>query len=126
MDLIYWPTGNPGPDYAGEVRPGDNLFSNSLLALDPDTGAIEWYFQFTPHDTHDWDSNETPVLFDAEINGRPRQLVALANRNAFYYVLDRATGEFITGLPFARQTWAEELDVTGRPIVIPGSDASPE
>ncbi len=126
LDLIYWPTGNPGPDYAGEVRPGDNLFSNSLLALDPDTGAIEWYFQFTPHDTHDWDSNETPVLFDAEINGRPRQLVALANRNAFYYVLDRATGEFITGLPFARQTWAEELDVTGRPIVIPGSDASPE
>ena len=126
LNLIYWGTGNPGPDYNGAVRPGDNLFSNSLVALDADTGAMEWYFQFTPHDTHDWDSTEIPVLFDAEINGNSRKLVAMANRNGFYYVLDREDGEFITGIPFARQTWAEELDVSGRPIVIPGSESSPE
>jgi len=126
LNLLYWPTGNPGPDYNGEVRPGDNLFSNSLLALDPATGEMQWYFQFTPHDTHDWDSTEIPVLFDVEINGRERKLVAMANRNGFYYVLDREDGAFVTGIPFARQTWAEELDVNGRPIVIPGTDSSPE
>ena len=125
MDLIYWPTGNPGLDYAGEVHHGDNLFSNSLLALDPDTGAIEWYFQFTPHDTHDWDSNETPVPFDAEINGRPRQLVALANRNAFYYALDAATGELLWDFKLRGRVRANPMTyaVDGRQFVaIPGGN----
>jgi len=126
LNLIYWPTGNPGPLYSGEVRPGDNLYSNCLMALDPDTGEIKWYFQFSPHDTHDWDSNETPVLFDAQLDGRERKLVAVANRNAFYYVLDRTTGKFMTGVPFARQTWAEKLDANGRPIIVPGTAATPE
>ena len=87
-------TGNPGPDYDGEVRRGDNLYSCSVIALDADTGKIKWHFQFTPHDLHDWDSNQIPVLFDDTINGGARKLLAVANRNAFYYVLDRETGNF--------------------------------
>ncbi len=89
LNLVYWGTGNPGPDWNGDARPGDNLYTCSLIALNATDGKIKWHFQFTPHDVHDWDSNEIPVLFDATINGRPRKLVAMANRNAFYYVLDR-------------------------------------
>ncbi|HXQ25064.1 MAG TPA: PQQ-dependent dehydrogenase, methanol/ethanol family [Candidatus Acidoferrales bacterium] len=116
LNLIYWGTGNPAPDWNGEGRMGDNLFTCSLIALDADTGKMKWYFQFSPHETHDWDSSEPPILFDATVGGKPRKLVALANRNAFYYVLDRATGEFLTGVPFAKQTWAKGLDAKGRPI----------
>ena len=83
LNTLYWMTGNPGPDYDGDVRPGDNLYSCSVLALDPNTGRIKWHFQFTPHDVHDWDSNQIPVLFDDTINGKPRKLLAVANRNAF-------------------------------------------
>jgi len=115
-DLLYWGVGNPGPDWNGDTRRGDNLYTASLVALDGRTGRLRWHFQFTPHDLHDWDANEIPVLFDAPINGRPRKLVAMANRNAFYYVLDRLTGQFIRGAPYARQTWARGLDSTGRPI----------
>src|SRR5262249_2241695 len=89
LGLVYWGTGNPGPDWNGDVRPGDNLYTCSLLAINPSDGRIKWHFQFTPHDVHDWDSNEIPILFDANIGGRSRKLVAMANRNAFYYVLDR-------------------------------------
>jgi alcohol dehydrogenase (cytochrome c) len=96
------------------------------LALDPSTGKLKWYFQFTPHDTHDWDANETPVLVDATFGGRPRKLLIQANRNGFYYVLDRRTGEFLLGKPFVKQTWAKGLDARGRPIVIPGTDPTPE
>jgi alcohol dehydrogenase (cytochrome c) len=117
LHLLYWGTGNPGPDWNGDVRPGDNLYTDSLLAIDPADGAIRWHFQFTPHDVWDWDSNEIPVLFDATIAGRPRKLVGMANRNAYYYVLDRETGEFITARPYAKQTWSDGLDAKGRPRV---------
>jgi alcohol dehydrogenase (cytochrome c) len=109
LNLLYWGIGNPGPDWNGDVRPGDNLFTCSLLAIDAASGKIKWHFQFTPHDTHDWDANEIPVLLDAEVNGRARKLVVMANRNAFYYVLDRETGEFLHGTPYAKQTWAPKV-----------------
>jgi alcohol dehydrogenase (cytochrome c) len=124
LKLLYWTTGNPGPDWNGDNRPGDNLYTDSLLALNPEDGTIKWHFQFTPHDVYDWDSNETAILFDATLNGRDRKLVAQANRNGFYYVLDRATGEFIAGTPYAKQTWAEGLDARGRPIVKKGLEPS--
>jgi len=120
-NLIYWGTGNPGPDWNGDVRAGDNLYSDCLLALDADTGKLKWYFQFTPHDVHDWDATEVPVLIDAEVRGRPRKLVLFPNRNAFYYVLDRTTGEFLMGKPYAKQTWAKGLDDSGRPILVEGT-----
>jgi len=126
LNLIYWGTGNPGPDWNGDVRPGDNLYTCSLLAIDAANGKIKWHFQYTPHDTHDWDATEIPVLLDAEINGRERKLVAMANRNAFYYLLDRVTGEFILGEPYAKQTWARGLDAKGRPIVLPNTEPSVE
>ena len=95
LNLLYWATGNPAPDWNADNRPGDNLYTDSVLALDPATGKMKWHFQFTPEDVHDWDANETLVLFDAPINGRERKLIAQANRNGFYYVLDRATGEYL-------------------------------
>jgi alcohol dehydrogenase (cytochrome c) len=122
LKLVYWGVGNPGPDWNGDVRPGDNLYTCSLVALDGDTGRLRWYFQFTPHDTHDWDATHVPVLFDGEISGRQRKLVAIANRNAFYYVLDRITGEFLAGRAYAKQTWARGLDAKGRPIRAPDSE----
>ena len=97
-------------------------YTCSLLALDADTGRLRWYFQFTPHDTHDWDSNHVPILFDTTTGDRKRKLVAIANRNAFYYVLDRVTGEFVAGRPYARQTWATGLDAKGRPIRLQGAE----
>ena len=120
LNLIYWGTGNPGPDYDGAARPGDNLYSCSLLALDADTGKLRWHFQFTPHDVHDWDANHVPVL--ATIN--KRNVVMVANRNGFFYVLDRATGEYLLGTPFAKQNWAKGHDKNGRPILEPGKEAS--
>ncbi len=114
-NLVYWGTGNPGPDWNGEVREGDNLYSDCLIAVDADTGVLKWHFQFTPHDMHDWDATEVPVLVDAEVRGEPRKLVVFANRNAFYYVLDRVTGKFLVGKPYAKQTWATGLDDSGRP-----------
>jgi len=115
LNLLYWPTGNPWPDFGGD-RPGDNLYSDCVLALDPDTGKMKWHFQFTPEDVHDWDSNQTVILFEATVNGRERKLLGQANRNGFYYVLDRETGAFVTGVPYAKQTWADGLDAKGRPI----------
>jgi alcohol dehydrogenase (cytochrome c) len=125
-NLLYWGTGNPGPDYNGEVRAGDNLYSESLLAVDAASGKLKWHFQFSPHDTHDWDANHVPVLIDATFRGRPRKLAAVANRNGFFYLLDRLTGEFLIGKPYARQTWAKGLDEHGRPIVISGTEPKPE
>ena len=124
LNLVYWGTGNPGPDWNGEVRPGDNLYSDSVLALDGDTGEMSWYFQFTPHDIHDWDAIQIPVLADIELEGEPRQAMLWANRNGFYYTLDRATGEFLLGEAFAHQTWAEGLDSNGRPIRRPNTSPS--
>lgn len=122
LGLVYWGTGNPAPDWNGDVRPGDNLFTSSLIAVDAETGEMRWHFQFTPHDTHDWDATEIPVLVDIEYEGRDRELVVMANRNAFYYVLDRETGEFLHGQEYSKQTWAEGLEESGRPIVIPGTE----
>ena len=126
LNVLYWPTGNPCPDLNGDRRPGDNLYTNSVLALAPKTGELLWYFQFTPHDTHDWDAQEPLLLIDEEFRGEPRKLLAQANRNGFFYVLDRVTGEFLLGEPFIEQTWAEGLDANGRPIVLPGSDPTTE
>ncbi|PCI77358.1 MAG: PQQ-dependent dehydrogenase, methanol/ethanol family [SAR86 cluster bacterium] len=122
LDLLYWTTGNPAPDWNGDLRPGDNLFTCAVLALDPDTGEMKWFFQYTPHDTHDWDANQIPVLVDGEFEGQERKLLALANRNAFYYLLDRETGEYLLGEEYSFQTWAEGIDDNGRPIVIPNSE----
>jgi len=126
LNLVYWGTGNPGPDYNGGVRVGDNLYSDSVVALDADTGEMEWYFQFTPHDIHDWDAVQIPVLADAMFDGRERKLMLWPNRNGFYYTLDRETGEFLVGKPFAKQTWAEGLDKNGRPIRRPNTAPSVE
>jgi alcohol dehydrogenase (cytochrome c) len=124
LNLLYWGTGNPAPDYNGDTRPGDNLYTCSVVAVDADTGKLRWHFQYTPHDVHDWDSNQVPVLVDATLDGRARKLLVQANRNAFFYVLDRETGAFITGKPFAKQDWAERLDDRGRPVLIPGKEPS--
>ena len=118
LDLVYWGTGNPNPDYYGDLRPGDNLFSSSLVALDADTGELVWHYQFTPHDLHDWDSNHVPVLVDMEWEGAPRRLVMVANRNGFFYVLDRVTGELLLGKPFTSTTWAREIGPDGRPVIV--------
>ena len=120
LNLIYWGTGNPNPDFYGDDRKGDNLYTGSLVALDADTGKLKWHFQFTPHDEHDWDAVEMPVLADVTIGGRQRKVVMQANRNGFFYVLDRATGEFLFAKPFVQTTWAKEIAPNGKPIEIPG------
>jgi alcohol dehydrogenase (cytochrome c) len=121
LNLLYWGIGNPAPDFDGDVRKGDNLYTESMVALDGNTGKMKWYFQFTPHDVHDWDAVEIPVLVDAPFRGRPRNLLAQANRNGFYYVLDRVTGEFLHGTPFIKElNWATGLDEKGRPMRVPG------
>ena len=125
LDLIYWGTGNPGPDFNREQRPGDNLYSNSVVALDADTGRIRWHFQFTPNDPYDYDSVQIPVLADIERGGTLFKVVLWANRNGFYYVLDRATGRFLTGLPFVEVNWAEGLDDSGRPVETPQPPGAP-
>ncbi len=116
-NLTYWGIGNPGPDYNDEERPGDNLYSDSVVALDADTGKLKWHFQFTPHDVWDYDSVQIPVLADIQWQGRARKAMFWANRNGFFYVLDRTTGEFLRGAPFTKVTWATGLDAKGRPIV---------
>jgi alcohol dehydrogenase (cytochrome c) len=126
LNSLYWGIGNPGADLYGDNRHGDNLYTCSLVALDPDTGKLKWHFQFTPHDTHDWDAEETPMLLDLKWRGRDRKLVVQANRNAFYYVLDRETGEFLMGKPFGHQTWAKGLDDKGRPMALPHSEPTAE
>ena len=126
LKLVYWGVGNPGPDWNGDTRQGDNLYTCSLVAIDAESGKLRWYFQFTPHDTHDWDATHVPVLFDSEVGGVKRKLVAVANRNAFYYVLDRVNGAFLAGRPYAKQTWASGLDAKGRPIPVGQAEPSKE
>ena len=123
LGLLYWGVGNPGPVYAGDVRPGDNLFTNSVIALRADTGKLAWYFQFSPHDEHDWDSAQTPILADLVIDRVKRKVLFWANRNGFYYVLDRTTGKFLRGVAFVEQNWAKALDASGRPI--PSDEGDP-
>jgi PQQ-dependent dehydrogenase (methanol/ethanol family) len=118
-NLLYWTTGNPCPDFNGDERKGDNLYSDSVLALEPETGKLRWYYQFTPHDLHDWDAQQTPMLIDAEFQGRQRRLLVQANRNGFFYVLDRITGELLLAKPFVEQlTWASGIGPDGRPQVL--------
>lgn len=115
QDLILWGTGNPAPAYLASARPGDNLFSNSVVALEAKTGRLRWHYQFTPADEHDWDSNQQPMLAEIDWQGRKRAVVLWANRNAFFYALDRQTGEFLFAQPFVKQTWNEGFDAKGRP-----------
>lgn len=126
LNLVYWGTSNPWPDYNGDFRAGDNLYSCSVLALDVDTGKLRWYFQFTPHDLHDWDSTQIPILLDSEFRGHQRKLILWPNRNGFFYVLDRANGEFLLAKEFVKQTWVKGFDDKGRPIEIPGHEPTPE
>ncbi len=120
VDLIYWGIGNPGPDWNPDQRPGDNLYSDSVVALDPDTGELDWYFQFTPNDPYDYDSVQVPVLIDYPAqDGSMLKLMLFGNRNGFFYVLNRETGQFINGQPFIDVNWAEGLDDNGRPVFTP-------
>jgi alcohol dehydrogenase (cytochrome c) len=126
LNLLYWTTGNPWPDFYGGDRKGDNLYSDSLIALDADTGKMKWYFQFTPHDVWDWDAQAWPVLLDLPWEGRARKLVVHANRNGFFYVLDRTTGEFLRATPYVdKLDWAKGVDAKGRPIVVPEKVPTP-
>jgi alcohol dehydrogenase (cytochrome c) len=118
LNTLYWGTSNPAPDFDGGPRPGDDLYTDCVLALDADTGKLKWHFQFTPHDLFDYDATETPVLVDLPYNGRPRKLLVQANRNGFLYVLDRTNGEFLSATRFVdKLTWAKEIDAHGRPVV---------
>src|SRR5258706_5774271 len=126
LNLLYWGTGNPNTVLAGEGRPGDNLYTCTIVALDPDTGKLVWHFQPSPHDVHDWDAVQTPVLFDAEFKGKPRKLLAQASRNGFYFLLDRTNGQYLAGAAFIDQTWSTGLDAHGRPIPKPDSAPSPD
>ena len=124
--LLYWPTGNPFPDTDGTQRVGDNLYTNCDLALDPKTGELRWYFQFTPHDLHDWDAVQPPVLVDATFNGRARKLLLHANRNGYFYVLDRTNGELLLSKPFVKKlTWSDAIDGAGRPKVTSNNETTP-
>lgn len=124
LDLIYWAVGNPGPDLDPTVRTGDNLFTCSVVALDANTGERKWHYQFTPGDTHDWDSTEDLVLVDRVVRGKPQKLLLHADRNGMFYTLDRTSGLFLSATPFARQTWNRGFDEQGRPKLAPGSESS--
>jgi alcohol dehydrogenase (cytochrome c) len=114
-NLTFWGVGNAGPDYNAEYRPGDNLYTCSVVALDADTGQLRWHYQFTPADEFDWDAVQIPVLADLTWKGQPRHVMLWANRNGFFYVLDRKTGEFLQATPIAKQNWNAGFD-NGRPI----------
>jgi alcohol dehydrogenase (cytochrome c) len=126
LNLIYWGTGNPGPDLNGDVRPGDNLYTCSLVALDADTGKLKWHFQFTPHDVHDWDAVSDPVPVDIVTNGKLVPAVIQANRNGFFYALDRASGKLLFAKAYTKVTWADGIGADGRPILIAGHEPSEE
>jgi alcohol dehydrogenase (cytochrome c) len=125
-NTLFWGTSNPWPDYNDDFRAGDNLYSCSVLALDPDTGKLKWFFQFTPHDLHDWDSTQIPILLDTEFRGENKKALAWANRNGFFYLLDRTMGKFLMAKAFVKQTWTKGFDDNGRPELIPGNQPTPE
>jgi alcohol dehydrogenase (cytochrome c) len=117
LNLIFWGTSNPAPDFNDDVRPGDDLYTDCMIALDPDTGKLKWHFQFTPHDLFDYDAVETPILIDAVYKGAPRKLLVQANRNGYLYLLDRTDGKFLSATPFVEKlNWATGIDEQGRPI----------
>lgn len=125
QNLTFWGVGNPGPDWNPSQRPGDNLYSDSVIALDADTGELEWHFQFTPNDGYDYDAVQVPVLADIDFNGRPVKAMMWANRNGFFYVLDRTSGECLVGKAYVRVNWASSLDESCRPIQTPQPEGSP-
>jgi alcohol dehydrogenase (cytochrome c) len=125
LNLTYWGIGNPGPDWNAKQRPGDNLYSDSVVALDADTGKLKWHFQFTPNDNYDYDAVQVPVLADITWRGQPAKVMMWANRNGFFYVLDRVTGRFLSGTPFVKVNWASRLDERGRPVQTPQPDGQP-
>ena len=116
LNLLYFGTGNPQPVIAGKGRKGDNLYTECIIALNPDTGKLQWYFQPSPHDTHDWDAVQTPVLFDGVIKGVQRKLLAQASRNGWFFVLDRATGQSLVTSEFVKTNWAKEVNANGQPV----------
>jgi alcohol dehydrogenase (cytochrome c) len=124
LNLIYWGIGNPGPDWNPSVRPGANLYTDCVVALDADTGKLKWYYQFTPHDEWDFDSVQVPVLADINWHGKSRKAMLWGNRNGFFYVLDRTSGEFLMGKPFVKQTWSSGIDDSGKPVKVPGKGPS--
>jgi alcohol dehydrogenase (cytochrome c) len=125
LGLVYWPVGNPGPDFYGDEREGDNLYTDSIVALEAKTGKLKWYYQFTPHDVHDWDAEEPSVLVDANWQGQPRKLLIQANRNGFFYVLDRATGQLLLAKQFLKKlNWADGIGKDGRPMLKPLPEAA--
>jgi len=123
-DVIFWGTGNPSPEFQASVRPGKNLYSNSAVAIEAKTGRLKWFYQFTPADEHDWDSNQQPILAEIDWQGQKRSVVLWANRNAFFYALDRKTGEFLFAKPFVKQTWNEGFDAKGDPRLSIGAKPS--
>jgi alcohol dehydrogenase (cytochrome c) len=125
LDLTYWGIGNPGPDWNPDQRPGDNLYSDCVIALDADTGKLKWHFQFTPNDGYDYDSVQVPVLADMNWRGSPAKLMLWANRNGYVYALDRVTGKFLSGTPFVKVNWSSGLDERGRPIQTPQPEGQP-
>ncbi len=125
-NLGFWGTGNPGPDWDGRDRLGDNLYSDSVVALDVDTGKLKWHYQFTPHDELDYDSTQVPVLADINWRGTPRKVMLWANRNGVMYVLDRLTGEFLTGKAYVKNNWLAGFDAKGRPQRVAGMDVTKE
>jgi len=125
LNLTYWGVGNAGPDWNPDQRPGDNLYSDSVVALDADTGELAWHFQFTPNDRYDYDSVQIPVLVDLDWDGVATKAMLWANRNGYFYVLDRVTGRFLRGAPFVKVTWASGLDANGRPIQTPPAEGEP-
>lgn len=126
LHLLIWGTGNPAPDYNAESRKGDNLYSDSVLAIDPDTGKIKWHYQFTPNDDHDWDSTEDYVLTDSAVEGKMRKVILHADRNGYFYVLDGKDGHLLFAKPFVRTNWNNGFDAKGRPIVNPATVATRE
>ncbi|MBI3680075.1 MAG: PQQ-dependent dehydrogenase, methanol/ethanol family [Acidobacteria bacterium] len=125
-NTVFWTTGNPWPDFHGADRKGDNLYSCGFVALDVDTGKLKWHFQATPHDTHDWDGQAWPVAVDMPFMGPHRKLILYANRNGFFYVLDREKGQFLRASKLVdKLDWASGVDDKGRPIVVPGKDPTP-
>jgi len=126
LNLIYWGTGNPTPVLTGSTRPGDNLYTCSIVALNPDTGKLVWAFQPSPHDTHDWDAIEVPVMVDGVFHGKQRKMLMQASRNGYFFVLDRTNGKNLLTVPFGPVNWALGLDKKGQPIPNPAKEPSPD
>ena len=126
LNTLYWAVGSPGPTYNPDIRKGDNLYTDSVVALDPDTGKLKWHYQFTPNDGHGWDSTQALVLADQIVDGKPRKLLLHADRNAMFYALDRSTGKFLWAKPFVKATWNKGFDANGRPIIDPTSVVTPQ